>query len=83
MHPCFSFRSTQITATVTFGDPGYLYTSKMLIQTALTLLEERQALVETVGAAGGVFTVGALFRNSSLIDRLDNAGVRFVVNKSF
>jgi short subunit dehydrogenase-like uncharacterized protein len=71
----------QVVAEVSFGDPGYLYTSKMFIQTALTLLHERQQIVAAVGATGGVFTVGALFRHSNLIDRLQQAGVKFTVKQ--
>ncbi len=68
-------------AEVNFGDPGYIFTSKMLVQSALTLLQERQQIVSAVGAAGGVFTVGTLFRHSSLIDRLQQAGVKFTVQQ--
>jgi short subunit dehydrogenase-like uncharacterized protein len=65
------------------GDPGYIYTSVMLVQSAITMLEERQQLVDTVGRPGGVFTVGSLFRRSSLIQRLTDHGVKFtVVSKS-
>lgn len=71
----------QVVAEVSFGDPGYLFTSKMLVQSALTLLQERQAIVGAVGAAGGVFTVGTLFRHSSLIERLQQAGVKFSVKQ--
>lgn len=71
----------QVVAEVSFGDPGYLFTSKMFVHTALTLLQERQQIVDTVGASGGVFTVGTLFRNSTLIDRLGKAGVKFTVQQ--
>lgn len=64
---------------MTFGDPGYLYTSVMLVQSAITMLEERQQLLDTVGRKGGVFTVGTLFRNSSLVKRLTDHGVKFTI----
>lgn len=70
-----------MTVEVTFGDPGYLFTSKMLVQSALTLLQERAQIAGSVGAPGGVFTVGTLFRHSSLIDRLGKAGVTFAVKQ--
>jgi short subunit dehydrogenase-like uncharacterized protein len=54
----------------------------MLTQCAATLLQERQALLDSVAAAGGVFTVGSLFRNSSLVQRLDAHGVKFSVKSS-
>jgi short subunit dehydrogenase-like uncharacterized protein len=71
----------QVVAEVSFGDPGYLFTSKIFIQTALTLLQERRQITEAVGAPGGVFTVGTLFRHSSLIDRLNKAGVEFTIKQ--
>lgn len=64
---------------VSLGDPGYLFTSVMLVQCAATLLQERQALLDSVGGRGGVFTVGTLFRGSSLLQRLDEHGVKFSV----
>lgn len=93
MLPChlfsrISLTNNQVTGEVSFGDPGYIFTSKMLVQAAATMLQERQVLADTVaapgggGGAGGVFTVGTLFRNSSLIDRLAAVGVKFAVKKS-
>jgi hypothetical protein len=68
----------QVVAEVALGDPGYLATSTMLCHAAATLLEEREQVRATVGAAaGGVFTMGTLFRNSSLVERLNGAGVTF------
>eukprot|EP00879_Flechtneria_rotunda_P012530 GHRR01013083.1.p1 GENE.GHRR01013083.1~~GHRR01013083.1.p1 ORF type:complete len:124 (+),score=27.84 GHRR01013083.1:1284-1655(+) len=71
----------QVHAYVTMGDPGYLYTSIMLIQCAATLLEERQQLLQTVAEKGGVYTVGTLFRNSSLIERLNQHGIKFTIQQ--
>lgn len=79
---CLFAAAVQVTVEVTFGDPGYLFTSKMLVQSALTLLQERAQIAGTVGAAGGVFTVGTLFRHSSLVDRLGKAGVKFEVKSN-
>jgi hypothetical protein len=72
----------QVQCEVALGDPGYLYTSRMLVQAGATLLQERRQLLATVGAPGGVFTVGTLFRNSSLTDRLNSVGVKFSMKKS-
>jgi short subunit dehydrogenase-like uncharacterized protein len=72
----------QVHCQVATGDPGYLFTAVMLTQCAATLLQERQLLLDTVGAPGGVFTVGTLFRNSSLVQRLDAHGVKFTVVSS-
>lgn len=61
------------------GEPAYIFTAVMLVQTAVTMLLERQKLLETVGGQGGVFTVGTMFRNSSLMKRLTEHGVKFRV----
>jgi hypothetical protein len=68
----------QVTTRVSLGDPGYLFTAIMHVQTALTLLEEREQILELVGG-GGVYTVGYMFRNSTLMERLQAHGVKFEV----
>ncbi|KAF8054984.1 Sccpdh [Scenedesmus sp. PABB004] len=70
-------------AQVTLGDPGYRCTAVMLVAAAATLLEDdRNAMLAAVGGRGGVFTVGQLFRNSSLMSRLDARGVRYAVKRA-
>jgi short subunit dehydrogenase-like uncharacterized protein len=54
----------------------------MITQCAATLLQERQVLLDSVAAPGGVFTVGSLFRNSSLVQRLDAHGVKFSIKST-
>jgi short subunit dehydrogenase-like uncharacterized protein len=55
--------------------PGYVATPIIFLELAQCLLEERGSLP----AQGGVFTPGALFADSGLIDRLRRAGIDFTV----
>lgn len=48
------------------------------LQAALTLLQERGSIAAQLGG-GGVFTVGAMFRDTRLIQRLSDNGVAFEV----
>ncbi|GBF92594.1 hypothetical protein Rsub_05208 [Raphidocelis subcapitata] len=59
------------------GDPGYLYTAKMMVAAAMALVEERAKVLESVGGSGGVFTAGFLLRDTSLPERLKRAGMTF------
>lgn len=69
-----------VRARVSLGDLGYKGTSLIFACAALTLLEERPALEAATGKKGGVFTAGALFRRSTLIERLQSVGgVKFEV----
>ena len=61
-------------------EPGYIATPIIMVQTALTLQQEREGCQTAMGQ-GGVFTAGALFGETSLIQRLSNAGVLFEVTK--
>lgn len=73
----------QVTAAVTMPEPGYVATPIITVDAALVLLEERQQLLARAGG-GGVFTAGALFRDSSLVERLSRDGVVFqVLQKSW
>ena len=69
----------RVTLRMAFGDPGYLYTAKIMAAAALTLLDERAACLAAAGGAGGVFTAGFLFRDSSLADRLKAEGFKIEV----
>ena len=51
-----------------------------MVQTALTLQSEREQCKLSVGR-GGVYTAGALFGDTSLIQRMSQAGVTFEVNR--
>lgn len=69
----------RLTLRITMGDPGYLFTAKMMAASALTLLQERQQVLASVGGRGGVFTAGFLFRDTTLKQRLQKAGMQFEV----
>jgi short subunit dehydrogenase-like uncharacterized protein len=67
--------SLTVKVQVSGPEPGYVATPILVVQAALTLLEERAAVL---GAnKGGVFTPGAAFINTGLIQRLQAAGVSF------
>ncbi|CAG11025.1 unnamed protein product, partial [Tetraodon nigroviridis] len=54
---------------------GYVATPIAMVQAALTLLNEPSALPKT----GGVYTPGAAFAKTTLIDRLNKHGIQFSV----
>ncbi len=60
--------------------PGYIATPIIMVQTALTLQQERERCQAAMGQ-GGVYTTGALFGETTLIQRLSKAGVLFEVTK--
>lgn len=57
---------------------GYVTTVKCLVQAGLTVLKEKDRLPKR----GGVFTPGAIFAKTTLIDRLTASGVIFKVLKN-
>lgn len=61
-------------------EPGYIATPIIMVQTALTLQQERNKCKSLVGD-GGVYTAGGLFGSTSLIERLNHAGVTFEVTQ--
>ena len=63
----------EICARVCGPEPGYVATPIIFLQVAECMLEERDKLTRP----GGVFTPGALFVSSTLIDRLQSVGIRF------
>lgn len=70
-----SVLDTQIVTRVCGPEPGYIATPICMVQAALVILNERDAMPKS----GGVLTPGAAFANTTLIDRLDKAGVCFTV----
>uniref|UniRef100_A0A8C4N787 Saccharopine dehydrogenase-like oxidoreductase n=1 Tax=Eptatretus burgeri TaxID=7764 RepID=A0A8C4N787_EPTBU len=65
----------KITTQVRGPDPGYVATSILMVQSGLTLLQERSALPPK----GGVYTPGIAFGGTSLIKRLIKHGMHFSV----
>ena len=68
----------RVLVSVKGPEPGYVATPIIMVQTALTLQQEREKCVSLMGS-GGVYTAGALFGETSLIQRLHKAGVTFEV----
>lgn len=64
----------EIRTMVSGPEPGYVATPIIFLAVADTVLEERAAL-----ANGGVFTPGALLHATTLLERLNTAGVKFEV----
>ncbi len=66
----------RVITTVSGGDPGYDETSKMISESALCLVHDRDALP----ARAGVLTT-AVAMGTHLRKRLERAGIRFVVKE--
>ncbi|XP_070705595.1 saccharopine dehydrogenase b [Pempheris klunzingeri] len=60
------------------AEPGYVATVSAMVQAAVTLLNELHSLPRR----GGVYTPGAAFYKTSLIDRLQNHSIKFSVRNS-
>ncbi|XP_077998254.1 saccharopine dehydrogenase-like oxidoreductase [Glandiceps talaboti] len=56
-------------------EPGYVATPIAIVQAGLTLLSEQEALPDS----GGVYSPGAAFANTKLIENLDKHGMKFTV----
>jgi hypothetical protein len=65
----------RIITEVVGPEPGYVATSKIVINSSLVLLKESDRLP----AGGGVLTPAVAFGETSIIDRLRNAGLKFHV----
>ncbi|XP_034435789.1 saccharopine dehydrogenase b [Hippoglossus hippoglossus] len=67
--------NAKICTQVIGAEPGYVATVSAMVQAAVTLLNELHSLPRR----GGVYTPGAAFYKTSLIDRLQNHGIKFSV----
>ncbi|XP_035534845.1 saccharopine dehydrogenase b isoform X2 [Morone saxatilis] len=67
--------NTKICTQVIGAEPGYVATVSTMVQAAVTLLNE----VHSLPRRGGVYTPGAAFHKTSLIDRLHNHSIKFSV----
>ncbi|XP_069014772.1 saccharopine dehydrogenase b isoform X1 [Embiotoca jacksoni] len=65
----------KICTQVIGAEPGYVATVSAVVQAAVTLLNELHSLPRR----GGVYTPGAAFYKTSLIDRLHNHSIKFSV----
>lgn len=71
-----------VQVTVKGPEPGYIATPIIMVRAALTLQQERESCTSLMGP-GGVFTAGALLGETTLTQRLSQAGVTFEVTKSW
>jgi short subunit dehydrogenase-like uncharacterized protein len=62
-----------ITTKVYGPEPGYVATPRIVVQSALTLLEGKQKKIIPVG----VLTPSVAYWQTSLIDRLQEVGIKF------
>ncbi|XP_017159644.1 saccharopine dehydrogenase-like oxidoreductase isoform X1 [Poecilia reticulata] len=67
--------NAKIRTLVQGPEAGYVATPIAMVQAALTMLNEPAALPKT----GGVYSPGAAFANTTLIDRLNKHGIQFSV----
>ncbi|KAK2854207.1 hypothetical protein Q5P01_006868 [Channa striata] len=67
--------SGKIRTLVQGPEPGYVATPIAMVQAALTILNESTALPKK----GGVYTPGAVFAKTTLVDRLNKHGIQFSV----
>ena len=65
----------KITVRVSGPEPGYVATPIAMVQAALVIVKEKNALPES----GGVYSPGAAFYKTSLISRLQRNGLKFEV----
>ncbi|CAJ0952143.1 unnamed protein product [Ranitomeya imitator] len=56
-------------------EAGYVATPIAMVQAGMTILKEPESLPKS----GGVYTPGAAFSKTKLIDRLNKAGIHFTV----
>ncbi|XP_075718842.1 saccharopine dehydrogenase-like oxidoreductase [Rhinoderma darwinii] len=67
--------NVKICTQVSGPEAGYVATPIAMVQAGLTILKEPESLPKN----GGVYTPGAAFSKTKLIDRLCKAGIRFTV----
>ena len=74
-----------VNASVSGKDIGYSGTCKILIECATVLLQEQKMINDGClekgfpAIKGGVFTPSTVFGNTSLVERLNKAGISFVI----
>jgi short subunit dehydrogenase-like uncharacterized protein len=64
----------EVHCRITGPDPFYISCAILVVQAAFVALEQRKKMPES-----GVFTPGAAFRDTALIQRLNDAGLAFQV----
>lgn len=66
-----------VKAVLTGPDPGYITTAICIVSSALMILQEKEKLPES----GGVFTPGAAFSNTSIMEKLDARGIKMSIEE--
>ncbi|XP_063080153.1 saccharopine dehydrogenase a, tandem duplicate 1 [Engraulis encrasicolus] len=67
--------NAKIRTVVQGPEPGYVATPIAMVQAAITILNEPQSLPKK----GGVYSPGAAFAKTTLVERLDKHGIKFSV----
>ncbi|XP_073401225.1 saccharopine dehydrogenase-like oxidoreductase isoform X2 [Dendrobates tinctorius] len=67
--------NVKICTQVSGPEAGYVTTPIAMVQAGMTILKEPESLPKS----GGVYTPGAAFSKTKLIDRLNKAGIHFTV----
>ncbi|KAL2098569.1 hypothetical protein ACEWY4_005049 [Coilia grayii] len=67
--------NAKIRTVVQGPEPGYVATPIAMVQAAITILNEPDSLPKK----GGVYSPGAAFAKTSLVERLDKHGIKFSV----
>ncbi|XP_066452143.1 saccharopine dehydrogenase-like oxidoreductase isoform X2 [Eleutherodactylus coqui] len=67
--------NVKICTQISGPEAGYVATPIAMVQAGITILKEPESLPEN----GGVYTPGAAFSKTKLIDRLSKSGIRFIV----
>ncbi|XP_067097777.1 LOW QUALITY PROTEIN: saccharopine dehydrogenase b [Osmerus mordax] len=75
LEPSLGQPNAKIITQVKGAEPGYVATPVAMVQAAITLLNEPQSLP----MGGGVYSPGAAFAKTTLIDRLNRHGLKFSV----
>ncbi|XP_046877587.1 saccharopine dehydrogenase b [Hypomesus transpacificus] len=70
--------NAKIITQIKGAEPGYVATPAAMVQAAITLLNEPHSLP----MGGGVYSPGAAFAKTTLIDRLNRHGLKFSVKTS-
>lgn len=64
-----------VRAVMSGPDPAYVSTAILIVNSALVILEDKEKLPKS----GGVFTPGAAFSNTNLLEKLDARGISIVI----
>jgi len=69
----------QVKLRVSGPEPGYDGTSKILIASVRTLLEDREMILKNLNGSGAVTTTAFAFNGTSLVEKLEERGISFEI----